>query len=121
MKISYILQLKDFFIMFGAGFVVGIIYGLINIVNLNKKHQIITNIIDFIFVIFSSTSLLLLINLINLGEFRLFLILGYILGIICERITLGKIFAKGYKFVYTTIKVSFNKFKETQIGKVIFK
>ena len=121
MKISYILQLKDFFIIFGIGFLMGILYGIINAPNLIKKRLPFRIIVDLIFTMICSIIFIISINLVNLGEFRFFLIIGYLLGILLERITLGKLFAKGYKIVYNSIVNLFKRFANSGLGKVIFK
>lgn len=121
MKISYILQLKDFSILLIFGVILGVFYGLINIPNSIKKIQIVQIINDLIFSISFSFIFIVLINYINMGEFRLFLLLGYIFGFAIERITLGKLFAKGYKIVYTSTVKQLKKFANSNIGKVILK
>ena len=121
MKISYILQLQDFFIMFVAGAIIGILYNFINLITLVKKHFIIQTTIDLLFSIIFVTILILMINFINLGEFRAFLTLGYLLGFILERIILGKLFAKGFQIMYTSITKLLKKLSNTKLGKVIFK
>ena len=121
MKISYILQLKDFTIMLGIGFVLGIFYGLLNCSTIIKAHLVIQIIIDLIFSFISFSCLIIMINIINMGEFRLFLILGYIIGFILERITLGKIFAKGFKKLYTNIVIITKKFANSRIGRFLLK
>jgi hypothetical protein len=121
MKISYSLQLKDFCILFLIGFIIGIIYGIINIHKTIKKIYILQIIGDIIFCLTAIIALLASINHINHGEFRLFLIIGYTLGFILERITLGKLFAKGYKCVYTKLINLTRKFVNSKLGKVLFK
>ena len=121
MKISYILQLKDFTYMFIAGIFLGIIYGIINIPNKIKKIQILQVISDILFSIMAIIGVIILINKINYGEIRSFLIIGYIIGFAIERISLGKLFAKGYKSVYNYI-VKFSKaFYRSKIGRFLFK
>lgn len=120
MKISYVLQLKDFLIMFVLGLIVGIIYGLINNLIIHKK-TIFQIIIDFFLTLFASSILLIFMNIINSGEFRLFLILGYIIGFAIERITIGKIFAKGFKKLYTCQVNILKKFANSRLGRIIFK
>jgi ABC-type phosphate/phosphonate transport system permease subunit len=121
MKISYVLQLKDFFVMFCLGMLIGIIYGIINIPTRIKKNIVLQIINDLIISITTTVLFLLAINLINFGQFRTFLAIGYILGITIERITLGKLFAKGYKFVYTNIVKLLKKFANSKLGKVLLK
>lgn len=121
MKISYVLQLKDFCIMLGIGVILGIIYGILNIPNKIKTIRAIQIISDILFSAIAIISFIIFINLINMGEIRFFLCLGYILGFIIERITLGKLFAKGYKYVYNKIVKFFKFIANSKVGKVIFK
>lgn len=121
MKISYILQLKDFLIMFGIGILIGILYGIINIPTKIRKVLALQIINDLIISTSACIIFIYAINVINLGQFRAFLLLGYILGILIERITLGKLFAKGYNFVYTNIVKMLKKFANSKFGKVLLK
>ena len=121
MKLSYIMQMRNFCLMLIIGFIIstliGILYGFIKI----KSNQIIKIIANIIFTSIITLTFLFSINIINLGEIRAYLLLGYTVGIILEKITFGKIFAKGYKYVYNKLVVIVTKFKNGRIGKVIFK
>ena len=121
MKISYILQLKDFSIMLIIGLLLGVVYGILKMPNRIKKLYILEIISDIIFVILSTTICIFAINKINYGSIRLFLLLGYIIGFIIERITLGKLFAKGFIWVYNKSIKNINKFKTTSLGRIFFK
>lgn len=121
MKISYILQTKDFFILLSFGILIGLVYELFNITNKIRKNLIIQVIFDLIWTIFSTILFIILVNKINMGQVRLFLFIGYLLGFIIERITLGKLFAKGFTLVYTKL-IKFSKYiSNSKFGKVIFK
>lgn len=121
MKISYIFQLKEMSIMLIFGLILGIIYGLINIINRIKHNIFIQIIADIIFSLLSITIFLLLISQLQSSTIRIFLVLSYIIGFIIERITLGKIFAKGYKNVYNYIVKLVKWFKKSKIGRIILK
>ena len=121
MKISYVLQLKDFTIMFAFGVLLGIFFGIINIINYIKPRFFTQIIADVAFSIISILLFVILINKINMGQIRLFLCTGYILGFWIERITLGKLFAKGYKNVYNNIIKVLKAFAKSKIGRTIFK
>ena len=121
MKISYILQLKDFFVLLAIGFGIGILYGLLNIPTTIKKRIIIQIITDLLFSFTSLSILLIAINVINMGEFRAFLVIGFILGIFLERISLGKLFAKGYKKVYNCLVKLMKKFANSKFGRIFLK
>ncbi len=121
MKISYILQLKDFLIMLVIGVILGMLYGILNIVFKFKKITYLQIIVDTAFTLVFFTTLIIAVNIINLGQYRTFLLVGYILGFILERISLGKLFAKFYKFVYTYIVSLFSKLAKTNIGRFILK
>jgi len=121
MKISYILQLKDFCILFAIGIGLGIIYGILNIFARIKKNIVVQIISDILFSTIAFLTFILMINLINMGQFRMFLLIGYLLGFYLERITLGKLFAKGYKKLYNFIVKVLKKFAQSKIGKVLLK
>lgn len=121
MKLSYILQLKQFGILLIFGIILGIFYGLINIHNQTKRIFPLQIITDIIFPIVGIISLIIIVNKINYGQLRLYLIFAYLLGFAIERITLGNLFAKGYKWVYTYLIKLWKNFSNSKIYKVIFK
>ena len=121
MSTHYIFQLKEFFIFFLLGFIIGIFYGVINLFNKTKPHIIKQILLDSIFTI-AFTLFFLFANIkINSFNIRFFLIFAYFLGFVIERISLGKLFAKIVKFMYNILKNLFNKFKRTKVGEFIFK
>ena len=107
--------------MFAFGVLLGIIYGILNICNFIKQRLITQILADIIFSLLAIITFIVLINKINMGEIRLFLIIGYILGFLIERITLGKLFAKVYKNVYNYIVKWFKKLNNSKIGRFLFK
>lgn len=121
MIVSNIFQMKSFCIMLFLGLLLGLIYGILNITNSIKEQLIFRIISDLLFSISYTLIFIIAINKVNLGQIRLYLIVGYIIGFVIERITLGKLFAKGYKNVYNLLIKGFNKFKQTKFGGIIFK
>lgn len=121
MKISYILQMKDFSILFILGIIVGIIYEFLNISQIIKNNYIIQIFSDIIFCLIFTIIFIFAINIINLGEFRIFLLFAYYLGFTIERITLGKLFAKGFKLIYNKLIILWKRFLKCKIGRFIFK
>lgn len=121
MKISYVLQLQDFLIIFLIGSIVGLFYGLLNIINLVKKHIAIQILTDLTFSFICFFTFLISINKINMGEIRAFLFIGYILGVIIERITIGKLFAKAYKKVYNQFVKILKNIAKSKFGRILLK
>ena len=121
MKISFILQLKDLGLMFGIGILLGIFYGILNIINNIKEFLIVRIVCDIVFTITATLTFIILVQKINFGSIRAYLLVGYVLGFIIERISIGKLFAKGYKRVYNLIIKSSKKLCSSKIGQVIFK
>ena len=121
MKISYVLQLKDFGIMIMFGIIIGTIYEFINIPSKIKFSLIYQIIADILTVIIFFATYKMLINYFNLGQTRLFLCIGYILGFLIEKITLGKLFAKGFFSLYNYIIKQWKKFLNCKLGRIIFK
>ena len=121
MIISSYLQFKDFCIFFGAGIAIGIIYDLINIPQKINKNTPLLIITDTIFSLIAFVCFWYLTNIINLGEFRLYMFLGYILGFLIQKITLGKLFAKGVQKVYNLLINNKEKFKNSKLGRFLLK
>ena len=121
MKINYILQLKEFSIIFGVGIGIGILYGIINIPNFIKEHVAVRICCDIIFTSIMTISFVFIVEIINFGSIRAYLLVSYILGFAIERITLGKLFAKGYKRVYNLCVSGLKKFYNSKLGRIVFK
>jgi hypothetical protein len=96
-------------------------YNIINIINKHKKNIIIQIIIDIIFSILTTIVFIYFSNKLNQGEIRSFLTLGYCLGFLLEKISLGKLFAKGYKKLYNLVNKISKKFKKSKLGRIILK
>jgi len=107
--------------MFAIGFILGVIYELSNFIKKFKKIFVIQIILDIVISISFSAIFILMLNLINYGQFRLFLLLGYTIGFIMERITLSKLFAKCGFFVYNNVVNLLKKFSKSKLGRMIFK
>lgn len=121
MKISYVLQLKDFLLFLVIGFAIGILYEIFNSHKVIKSIYIIQIVIDTIFCLIFTIILFLSINCINCGEFRLFLVFAYYMGFILERIILGKLFAKITKYIYNKLITVGKKILSSKFGRFIFK
>lgn len=104
-----------------AGVILGAIYGIVSFLARHKTHLIFKILVDCILTIATFCTFIFGILYINLGEFRLFLLIGYALGLILERLTLGKIFAKGYIWVYNKLEILCKRFKSSKFGGIIFK
>ncbi len=96
-----IIALIIFLIGFGSGFIADISNYLYFLFNNNKYFRIIIDIITSIicFVIFFIS----IINL-NYGEFRLYLLMLFIIGFLLQRFTIGKIIAKISNWCYNKFK-----------------
>ena len=121
MTLLYILQIQDLSMMLFFGVINGILYGIANIPNKIKKNIIYQIICDILFTIIFTFIFIFLVNILNDGEIRLFLIIGYLLGFLIERITLGKLFAKGFKFIYNKARDLFKLLHNSTFGRIIFK
>lgn len=103
---------------FGCGFFVTITNFF---VSLFKKNVILKNITDFINALVFGVLFFISINFHNFGEFRLYLLISFVLGFICEQKTINKPFAKLLNFGYNGIAKLLKKFKNSKCGKVLFK
>lgn len=118
-------SLKQSYIFFGTiyfGIIAGIFRDLtIFILKLLKNNKVIKIILDLIFSLIFSFLFIICLNVVNFGEFRIYLLLSYILGFILERKTLGFlvdfIFEKIYNFIVKIIKKLSNlKFFKRMLG-----
>ena len=103
------------------GIIIGAIYGLThtNIPLFNNRIYI--AIADILFWVITSILIIYTINMINMGEYRLYLLISTALGYILERKTLGKLFAKIYLFVYNSISSILKKLVQSRIGKYLLR
>ncbi len=109
-----------FIIFLSFGVILGIAFGIINMIsilcNRNKYLQIALDIIDCL----AFTALYIaLVNVFNWGQIRLYLVLGYLIGIIAERKTVGKLFAKYYYKLYNWVKTRIKLMSDSKFGKFI--
>lgn len=97
-------QSTTFLFLFFIGVLAGFIFDFAILINcFFKKNNITKHILYFlstilIFFIFSKSNLLL-----NFGQIRFFCILAFMSGLLIERLTLGKMFAKLVDKCYTFI------------------
>lgn len=105
--------LKQSYIFLGSiyfGLILGIIKNAINlIINTFKNNKIITFILDLLFMLIFALLFIFCINLVNFGEFRVYLLLGYLLGFVLEIKTLGFLVDFVLKKIYTFIIFIFKK------------
>ena len=115
--------LKQSYIFLGSiyfGLIIGIIKNGINlIINTFKNNKIITFIFDLIFMLIFGLLFIFCINLINFGEFRVYLLLGYICGFVIEIKTLGFLVDFVFKKIYTFIIFLYKKILNLKIFKRI--
>ena len=101
-------QPLNFFIIILIGFFCAFIFDISRYFYfLCNKNKIIEKINDILSIIICFCIFFISILILNYGEFRFYLLLGFILGIILQRITFGKIIAKIAKKCYDI----FNKLK----------
>jgi len=99
--------LKQSYIFLGSiyfGLLCGIIKNVINLILKNcKNNKIIIFILDLIFMITFSFLFFICINIVNFGEFRIYLLIWYLLGFILEIKTLGFLVDFVLKKIYNFI------------------
>ena len=116
------LQYINFIKIFLFGFLPAILVSIIHFFRLIFKNKFIPNLIFDIFIcLFTTLLFLILVNKLNFGETRFYLIFSYLLGFILFLKTIGKLFAKLNKIVYTKLSNLTNKFANTKLGKVLNK
>ncbi len=107
-------------IFVGFGIFCGIIIGIMSAINIllgNKK--IIRIIVDILNCLATTSLYLIIINLLNYGEHRLYLVLTFGIGIFIERKTLGKLFAKLYHKLYNLIVTKLEVLSKSKFGTIL--
>ena len=113
MKLSYVLQMRDFAILFLAGLAVSVVFSLLTSSQFIRNKIAIKIPMDFIFMLIFAFVFIYLVNYINMGEFRLFLLIAYLIGIAFDLLIMDKLFAKGHKWVYNRLVILYKKIKES--------
>ena len=90
-----------------VGLMVGIVCEIASFcVKLSKNNGVIRSFFDILIAIFGCFVMIFCINSVGNGYFRLFFLLGFALGLVLERVSLGFLVAKGCLFVYNiSIKI----------------
>lgn len=104
------------------GFCLGIIYSVLGFIKLTLKNNlIITNILNFIYMLFYGLLILMVVINLNLGVFRWFVFVGFVFGTILQQKTLEKIFAKLNFWLYNKLCKGLNFLKNTKFIKKVIK
>lgn len=102
--------LKQSYVFLGAiyfGLLLGIVYEILNFF-LKKKNKIFTFLKDLLFSLSATFLFIVCLKLVNYGEFRLFILLAFIVGFIVERLTIGFIVSKVIEFTCKFLKIVYN-------------
>lgn len=115
-------EYKVFLLALLFGVISGAIYGVLNMVVVGFKNNIVLkNVLDGLFMLIFAGLLFYCLNAFNYGAFRMHLLITYIVGFLLERKTIGKLFAKLFLLVYNYIVKTIKKFKQTKPGVFLFK
>lgn len=115
-------QYKLFMIFFAYGLLIGLIIGLLVLINtFTKNNKYFRFATDLGATLLAGYLFLVITSNYNMGQIRWFLVFAFVLGIYLERISFGKIFAKLYKLLYNVLSKWKLKFANSKLGKRLFK
>ena len=101
-----------------GGFLCGLLFDLTNFICfLCNNNKIVKNIFQFFATTLSAIILLLINTKQNFGQLRLYVFVFFILFLILERITLGKLIAKSMNVCYTFFRKVINKLLKVKLWK----
>ena len=104
MLFSTVGQFGIFLAFIWLGAILGVIYSIL------KPHNLIAkNIFDIVSILTSGILFIIFMQTYNLGQFRLFLVLGIIIGYLFEKFFIGKTLAELNNLLYNNINKVFNK------------
>lgn len=89
------------------------------ILKLVKNNKIVNFILDVVFSLIATILFVICLNIVNFGEFRIYLLLTYIFGFILERKTLGYIVDFIFEKIYNLINKIIKKLINTNFFKRI--
>ena len=116
--------LKQSYVFFGAlyfGLISWIVKEIFNfLLKIFKNNKVFVFIFDFLFLTISSILFIICLNVINYGEFRLFILLIFCLGYFIERKSIGYLLDFLFRKIYNLFNKLYFKFKNTKFFKRIF-
>lgn len=100
----------SFLVLFYVGIISGVLYEIsVFVCKITKNSIILRNLLD-VFVVFCSGIMFIFgINIVALGNFRVYLALAFALGVVIERTSIGFLVAKVCNFVYNK-SIKFHSF-----------
>ena len=117
-----LLQGSMFLCLLYFGILCGIILSAKNLCDkLAKKNRVIVVITDILFMILLSLIFIFAKTKYCYGEFRLFEILAFVIGIFLQQISINNLVEKILKMSYTLLNKSFCKLKKVKLFRKIFK
>lgn len=117
-----LLQGKMFLVLLYFGLVCGIFLTIKKLIcKTFKQNKILVIIGDVVFCVIASFVFLIAKNIFCYGEFRLFELLAFSLGIFVEQISINNLVEKILNLFYTLLVKIFCKIKKSKFGSKIFK
>lgn len=117
-----LLQSKMLLVMLYFGVTCGILLTAKNLIcKTLKQNKVIVILTDILFCVLSTFVFLHARTKFCYGEFRLFELLSFCLGIFIEQISINNLVEKFFKLIYNLFVKIFCKIKKTKLGKKIFK
>ncbi len=115
-------QLQVFSKLFLIGMVAGCVLSVCWILNvLTGKKKVVTFLLDFVYTLLAGGIYYLGVIYWWDGKMQWFTYLAFLLGILIQQKTIGKLVAKGFYFVYNKIKNVLHLFFQSKIGKIVTK
>lgn len=109
---STLTQLNVFLFMVYFGLLSGVFYEVIYFLRKTLHFKVFEILGDIVFVSSSALLFVFAINYSNFGQLRLFLFVGFVLGFVLERISIGFLVAKFLEFIYNKVVLKiFNALK----------
>lgn len=100
-----LLQGQIFLCVLYFGLIAGIIFEAKNLVEKSlSQNKVVCFVLDLAFMCLASLLFIIAKNVANFGEFRLYLLVSFILGIVLEHITIGFLVEKFFLLVYNWIR-----------------
>lgn len=111
-----------FAIMFGFGLCSGVaVTAIRHSIHKFLKNIVVKNVVDSVCVLIFATTFFLLVNYLNFGQFRLYLLISFALGLLLQYKLFNKVIAKLVYIVYNLLCKVAKFVKQTWLFKKILK
>lgn len=121
MLFETICQWQIFLSVFYFGLICGMFLELKILIGKQITFKLFNTLLDIFYCVICGFLFIKSVNLFNYGEFRLYLLISFCLGIVIEHKSVGFLLEKVFIFIYNLVTKMFSKLKKFKLFAKLFK